>query len=207
MKKTNVINLKGENVKELKLNENIFGIEPNDIVLKKALRLQLDSLRQGTAKTKTRTEVSGGGRKPYRQKGTGNARQGSIRATQYRHGGIVFGPTPRDYGFKTNKKEKALALKSALSHKLADGELIVIDNIVMDNMKTKNVKAIIETLKLEGKVLFVTKSEAENLYMATRNLGYADAIMVEDLNVLDIVNSDTLVFDEEAIGYIEEALN
>ncbi len=206
MKKTNVVNLKGENVKELKLNENIFGIEPNDIVLKKALRLQLDSLRQGTAKTKNRSEVSGGGRKPYRQKGTGNARQGSTRATQFRHGGIVFGPTPRDYGFKTNKKEKALALKSALSHKLADNEIVVIDNIDVKNMKTKTVKAIIETLKLEGKVLFVTEGEAENLYMATRNLGYADAIMASDLNVLDIVNSDTIVFDEAAISVIEEAL-
>jgi large subunit ribosomal protein L4 len=207
MKKTNVINLKGENVKELKLNENVFGIEPNDVVLKKAIRLQFDSMRQGTAKTKNRTEVSGGGRKPYRQKGTGNARQGSIRAPHYRHGGIVFGPTPRSYGFKTNKKERALALKSALSYKVLDNELIVIDNIEMDNMKTKSVKDLIKTLKLEGKVLFVTKGEAENLYMATRNLGYADAIMVEDLNVLDIVNSDTIVFDEEAIKCVEEALN
>lgn len=207
MKKTNVINLKGENVKELKLNENIFGIEPNDIVLKKALRLQFDSFRQGTAKTKNRSEVSGGGRKPYRQKGTGNARQGSIRSAQYRHGGIVFGPTPRSYGFKTNRKERALALKSALSYKVIDNELIVVDKIELDNMKTKTVKDLIKTLKLEGKVLFVTKGEAENLYMATRNLGYADAIMAEDLNVLDIVNSDTIVFDEEAIKYVEEALN
>lgn len=207
MKKTNVINLKGENVKELKLNENIFGIEANDIVLKKALRLQLDSLRQGTAKTKTRSEVSGGGRKPYRQKGTGNARQGSIRATQYRHGGIVFGPTPRDYGFKINKKERVLALKSALTHKLNDGELVVVDNLELNNLKTKTVKDLIKTLNLEGKVLFVTKGDAENLYMATRNLGYADAIMAEDINVLDIVNSDTMVCDEEAIQYIEEVLN
>lgn len=207
MKKTNVINLKGENLRELKLNENIFGIEPNDIVLKKAIRLQLDSLRQGTAKTKNRREVSGGGRKPYRQKGTGNARQGSIRATQYRHGGIVFGPTPRDYGFKMNKKERALAMKSALSYKLAQDELIVIDSIELKDMKTKAVKNLIETLKLEGKVLFVTKGEAENLYMATRNLGYADAIMAEDLNVLDIVNSDTLVLDEEAVSVLEEAFN
>ncbi len=207
MKKTNVINLKGENVRELKLNENIFGIEPNDVVLKKAIRLQLDATRQGTAKTKTRSEVSGGGRKPYRQKGTGNARQGSIRATQYRHGGIVFGPTPRSYGFKTNRKERVLALKSALSHKVQDGSLIIIDDIAMKDMKTKSIKNIIETLKLEGKVLFVTKGEAENLYMATRNLGYADAIMAEDLNVYDIVNSDTIVFDEEAINFVEEALN
>lgn len=207
MKKVNVVNLKGENVKELKLNENVFGIEPNDIVLKKALRLQLDSLRQGTAKTKNRSEVSGGGRKPYRQKGTGNARQGSTRAVQFRHGGIIFGPTPRDYTFKTNKKEKTLALKSALSHKVEDKELVVIDKIELKDMKTKAIKTIIETLKLEGKVLFVTKEDAENLYMATRNLGYADAVMVEDLSALDIVNSDTIVFDESAINFIEEALN
>jgi len=207
MKKTNVINLKGETTKELKLNENIFGIETNDIVLKKAIRLQLDSLRQGTAKTKNRSEVSGGGRKPYRQKGTGNARQGSIRAAQYRHGGVVFGPTPRSYGFKTNKKERVLALKSALTHKLADNELIVVDRLEIADLKTKTVKDLIKTLKLEGKVLFVTKGEAENLYMATRNLGYAGSIMASDLNVLDIVNSDTIVFDEEAINYIEEVLN
>lgn len=207
MKKVNIVNLKGENVKELKLNENIFGIEANDVVLKKALRLQMDATRQGTADTKNRSEVSGGGRKPYRQKGTGNARQGSIRAPHYRHGGIVFGPTPRSYGFKTNKKERVLALKSALSHKMADNELIVVDSLEIKDLKTKTVKDLIKTLKLEGKVLFVTKGEAENLYMATRNLGYAGSLMVEDLNVLDIVNSDTIVFDEDAINYIEEVLN
>ncbi len=205
MKKVNVINLKGENVSELKLNEAIFGIEPNDIVLKKALRNQLDSLRQGTAKVKNRSEVSGGGRKPYRQKGTGHARQGSIRAPHYRHGGIVFGPTPRDYGIKLNKKERVLAYKSALSHKLADKELVVVDKLTLKDLKTKTVKNLIEALKLEGKVLFVTHDEGENLYMATRNLGYAGAIMVNELNVLDIVNSDTIVFDEDSIKYIEEA--
>ena len=205
MKKVNVINLKGENVSELKLNEEIFGIEPNDIVLKKALRNQLDSLRQGTAKTKNRSEVSGGGRKPYRQKGTGHARQGSTRSPQFRHGGIVFGPTPRNYGIKLNKKERVLAYKSALSHKLADKELVVVDKLTLKDLKTKTVKNLIETLKLEGKVLFVTHDEGENLYMATRNLGYAGAIMVNELNVLDIINSDTIVFDEDSIKYIEEA--
>jgi len=207
MKKANVVNLKGENVKELKLNENIFGIEANDVVLKKAIRLQLDATRQGTAKAKNRSEVSGGGRKPYRQKGTGNARQGSIRAAQYRHGGIVFGPQPRSYGFKTNRKERVLALKSALTYKLNDNALVVVDKLDLKDLKTKNVKDLIKALKLEGKVLFVTKDEAENLYMATRNLGYAGSLMVEDLNVLDIVNSDTLVCDEEAIKYIEEVLS
>ena len=206
MKKLNVINIKGEDTKELKLNENIFGIEPNEVVLKKAVRLQQDATRQGTAKTKGRSEVSGGGRKPYRQKGTGNARQGSIRAPHYRHGGIVFGPTPRSYGFKTNRKERVLALKSALSSKVLDNALVVVDNLEIDNLKTKTVKDLIKTIKADGKVLFVTKGEAENLYMATRNLGYALSIMAEDLNVLDLINADTVVCDEEAIEYIEEVL-
>ena len=206
MKKINVINVKGENTKELKLNETIFGIEPNDIVLKKAIRLQQDATRQGTAKTKTRSEVSGGGRKPYRQKGTGNARQGSIRAPHYRHGGIVFGPTPRSYGFKTNRKERSLALKSALSYKVLNNELVVVDNLEIADLKTKTVKDLIKSIKAEGKVLFITKGEAENLYMATRNLGYAISIMAEDLNVLDLINADTVVCDEDTIEYIEEVL-
>ena len=206
MKKLNVINVKGENTKELKLNESIFGIEPNEIVLKKAIRLQQDATRQGTAKVKNRSEVSGGGRKPYRQKGTGNARQGSIRAPHYRHGGIVFGPTPRSYGFKTNRKERVLALKSALSSKVLNNELVVVDNLEMKDLKTKTVKDLIRTIKAEGKVLFITKGEAENLYMATRNLGYVLSIMAEDLNVLDLINADTVVCDEEAITYIEEVL-
>lgn len=206
MKKINVININGENTKELKLNENIFGIEPNEVVLKKSIRLQQDATRQGTAKTKGRSEVSGGGRKPYRQKGTGNARQGSIRAPHYRHGGIVFGPTPRSYGFKTNRKERVLALKSALSSKVLNNELVIVDNLEMAGLKTKTVKDLIKAIKAEGKVLFVTKGEAENLYMATRNLGYVLSIMAEDLNVLDLINADIVVCDEEAITYIEEVL-
>lgn len=207
MKKINVVNQNGENVKELKLNENVFGIEVKEGSVKKAVRLQLDASRQGTADTKNRSEVSGGGRKPYRQKGTGNARQGSIRATQYRHGGIVFGPTPRNYGFKINKKERALALKSVLADKVNAGALVVVDSLELADLKTKTVKNLIATLKLEGKVLFVTEGDAENLYMATRNLGYADTIMASDINVYDVINADTLVCDEKAIAKIEEALN
>ena len=206
MKKIDVINLKGEKTKELKLNEEIFGVT-NDIVLKKAIRKIECSLRQGTAKVKTRSEVSGGGRKPYRQKGTGNARQGSTRSVQFRHGGIIFGPTPRSYSFKTNKKERVLAVKSALTHKFNDKELVVVDNLELDNLKTKNVVSLIEKLGLEGKVLFVSSSEAENLYMATRNLGYADTVMIDDLSVLDIVNADTLVIDEGSINILEEVLS
>ena len=206
MAKVNVIDLKGEKVKDLTINDEIWKNEGNDVVLKKAIRLQLDSLRQGTADTKGRSEVSGGGRKPYRQKGTGNARQGSIRAPHYRGGGIVFGPTPRSYSFKTNRKERRLALKTALSEKLAEKKLVVVDSLVLENAKTKDAIKLLETLKVTGKVLFVSAGDAENLYLATRNLGNVAVIMADELNVYDIVNADTLVMDSETVNYVEEAL-
>lgn len=206
MTKVNVIDLKGEKVKDLTINDEIWKNEGNNVVLKKAIRLQLDSLRQGTADTKGRSEVSGGGRKPYRQKGTGNARQGSIRAPHYRGGGIVFGPTPRDYSFKTNRKERRLALKTALSEKLAEKKLVVIDSLVLKSVKTKDAIKLLESLKLVGKVLFVSSNDAENLYLATRNLGNVAVIMADELNVYDIVNADTLVMDADTVNYIEEAL-
>lgn len=206
MAKIKLINTKGEQLKDITLADSVWKIEVNDIVLKKAIDLQLAALRQGTAKTKTRSEVSGGGKKPWKQKGTGRARQGSIRATQWRGGGISGGVTPRDYTFKMNKKERVLALKSALTHKLADKELVVIDNITLKTLKTKEVKELLKTLNLDGKVLFVTKDDNENLYMATRNLGYAYSIMADEINCLDIVNSDILVVEEAALSMIEEAL-
>ena len=206
MAKIQLINQKGEKLKDLTLADNVWNIETNDIVLKKEIDLQLAATRQGTAKTKTRSEVSGGGRKPWRQKGTGRARQGTIRATQWRGGGIAGGVTPRDYTFKINKKERALALKSALTHKFQDKELIVIDNIKLESLKTKELKEIMATLELAGKVLFVTSEENENLYMASRNLGYAYSIMADEINCYDIVNSDILVCDEEAIKVIEGGL-
>ena len=206
MAKVNVIDLKGEKVKDLTINDEIWKNEGNDVVLKKAIRLQLDSLRQGTADTKGRSEVSGGGRKPYRQKGTGNARQGSIRAPHYRGGGIVFGPTPRSYSFKTNRKERRLALKTALSEKLAEKKLVVVDSLVLESTKTKDAIKLLETLKATGKVLFVSAGDAENLYLATRNLGNVAVIMADELNVYDIVNADTLVMDSDTINYVEEAL-
>ena len=206
MAKIQLINIKGEKLKDLTLADNVWNIEVNDIVLKKAIDLQLAATRQGTAKTKTRSEVSGGGRKPWRQKGTGRARQGSIRATQWRGGGIAGGVTPRDYTFQINKKERALALKSALSHKFQDKELMVIDNINLDNLKTKTIKDIMATLKLEGKVLFVTGEDNENLYMATRNLGYAYNINADEINCYDLVNADVVVCDEKAIEVIEGGL-
>ena len=206
MAKIKLINTKGEQLKDITLADSVWNIETNDIVLKKAIDLQLAATRQGTAKTKTRSEVSGGGRKPWKQKGTGRARQGSIRATQWRGGGIAGGVTPRDYTFKMNKKERVLALKSALTHKFADKELVVIDSITMNTLKTKDVKEMLKTLSLNGKVLFVTKEDNENLYMATRNLGYAYAIISDEINCYDIVNSDVLVVEEAAISDIEEAL-
>ena len=206
MTKVNVIDLKGEKVKDLTINDEIWKNEGNNIVLKKAIRLQLDSLRQGTADTKGRSEVSGGGRKPYRQKGTGNARQGSIRAPHYRGGGIVFGPTPRSYSFKTNRKERRLALKTALSEKLAEKKLIVVDSLVLESTKTKDAIKLLETLKATGKVLFVSAGDAENLYLATRNLVNSAVIMADELNVYDIVNADTLVMDSDTVEYVEEAL-
>ncbi len=207
MTKVNVIDLKGSKVKDLEINDEIWKIEGNDIVLKKAIRLQMDSLRQGTADTKGRSEVSGGGRKPYRQKGTGNARQGSIRAPHYRGGGIVFGPTPRDYSFKINKKERRLALKTALSEKLAEKKLVVVDTLELVSTKTKDAISMLETLKLSGKVLFVSSHDAEKLYLATRNLGNIAVLMADELNVYDIVNADVMVCDEDTMKYVEEALN
>ena len=190
MAKIQEINLKGEKVKELTLADSVWNIETNDVVLKKMIDLQLATRRQGTAKTKTRSEVSGGGRKPWKQKGTGRARQGSIRATQWRGGGIAMGVVPRDYTFDINKKERSLALKTALTHKYQDKELVVIDKIALKTLKTKELKGILETLNLAGKVLFVTKDDNENLYMAGRNLGYADSIMANEVNCYDLVNAD-----------------
>ncbi len=206
MAKIQLINVKGEKLKDLTLADNVWNIEANDVVLKKAIDLQLAATRQGTAKTKTRSEVSGGGRKPWRQKGTGRARQGSIRATQWRGGGIAGGVTPRDYTFDINKKERVLALKSALTHKFQNKELVVVDEIKFNTLKTKEVKDLMATLKLEGKVLFVTGEDNENLYMASRNLGYAYNINADEINCYDLVNADLLVCDEKAIEVIEGGL-
>ena len=207
MAKLKLMNLKGESSKEVTLNDNIWKIEVNEVVLKKALKLQMDSLRQGTHAVKGRTQVSGGGRKPYRQKGTGNARQGSIRAPQFRGGGIGFGPTPRSYAFKTNRKERILALKSALSQKLAEKRVVVVDSLEIASTKTKDVKALLANLKVEGKVLFISANDAEKLYLATRNIGTVAVIMADEINCYDLINADYVVFDEDSCKYIEDALN
>ena len=206
MAKIQLINQKGEKLNDITLADNVWNIETNDIVLKKAIDLQLAASRQGTAKTKTRAEVSGGGRKPWRQKGTGRARQGSIRATQWVGGGVAFGVTPRDYSFKINKKERVLAIKSALTHKLTNKELVIVDSIKLETLKTKELKDMLSAMNLTGKVLFVTKEENENLYMASRNLGYAYAIMADEINCYDLVNADIVVIDKDAVEFIEGGL-
>lgn len=206
MTKISVKNINGEKVKDLTLKDAVWNIEVNEDALKKMIRLQQASVRQGTKGTKTRGTVSGGGRKPWKQKGTGRARQGSIRAAQWRKGGIVFGPTPRDYSFKINRKERVLALKSALVNKLNEKKLMVIDNLKLDNFKTKTGVELLNNLKLDGKVLFVASEEAENLYMATRNLNNVLVLFPDEINVYDILNADYVVFDEASIKMVEEAL-
>ena len=206
MAKIEVKNIKNEKTKDLTLDAKVFGIEPNDIVLKKAIDLQLAASRQGTAKTKTRSEVSGGGRKPWRQKGTGRARQGSTRATQWVGGGIAGGVNPRSYSFKMNKKERVLALKSALTHIAKNKSLVVVDSLELKSNKTSEVKELIKTLGLNGKVLFITANDGENLYLAIRNLGYTYSLMSDEINCYDLVNADTVVIEEEAVKKIEEAL-
>ena len=206
MAKVEVKNINNEKTKDLTLDAKVFGIEVNEIAIKKAIDLQLAASRQGTAKTKNRSEVSGGGKKPWRQKGTGRARQGSIRATQWRGGGIAGGVVPRDYTFKINKKERVLALKSVLSAIMAEKNLIVVDSLKMKSNKTAEVKALIKNLELDGKVLFITAEENENLYLATRNLGYAYSLVANEINCYDLINADKVVVEEAAIKMIEEAL-
>ncbi len=207
MKKIDLLNLKGEKVNELKLNEEIFSITPNDKVLYDAIILARASLRQGTHSTKNRSEVSGGGRKPWRQKGTGHARQGSIRAVQWVGGGRYGTPVPRDYSKKQNRKERRLALKSALSHKFNDNEVIVMEELVLTTPKTKEIMTLLNTLKIaDKKVLFVVEDFTENVILASRNVPNVALIAANELNVLDLVNSDVVVFTSEAIKKIEEAL-
>ena len=207
MKKIDLLNLKGEKVNELKLNEEIFSITPNDKVLYDAIILARASLRQGTHSTKNRSEVSGGGRKPWRQKGTGHARQGSIRAVQWVGGGRYGTPVPRDYSKKQNRKERRLALKSALSHKFNDNEVIVLEELEFTTPKTKEMMSLLNTLKIaDKKVLFVVADFSENVILASRNIGNIALISANELNVLDLVNSDVVVMTNDAIKMIEEAL-
>ena len=196
-----------EKIKDLKLKKEIFGIEPNDCVLTDAINTARCGLRQGTYSTKTRSEVSGGGRKPWRQKGTGRARQGSIRATQWRGGGIALGPKPRDYSIKMNRKERRLALLSALSYKNKEKAIVVVDNIDLAGSKTKDMLNALKSLEIaDKKVLVVMNELTENVILASRNL--ANVLLMEpaEINVLDIVNADVLLMDKQALTDVEEAL-
>ena len=207
MSKISVLNVKGEKVKDIKLNDNVWSIEPKDAVIYDAICLATASLRQGTHSVKTRSEVSGGGRKPWRQKGTGNARQGSTRSPQWRHGGIVFGPTiERNYNKKMNKKERRLALKSALSYKVLDSELLVLDELKLDSSKTKEVLNIMKDLKLNKSVLFVVNELTDELILASRNIQGVKVILPNEVNVLDVARYNNMVVTEEAVKAIEEVL-
>ena len=207
MKKVELLNLKGEKVKDINLNEEIFGITPNKAVLNDAIILTMASLRQGTHKTKNRSEVSGGGRKPWRQKGTGRARQGSIRAVQWVGGGNYGTPVPRDYSKKQNRKERQLALKSALSDKAIEKSIIVVENISLATPKTKEMVNLLEKLKLaDKKVLIVVKEFDDNLILASRNLQNVVLILAEEINVLDLVGTDVMLITEEALKTVEEVL-
>ena len=207
MSKVQLLNVNGEKVKDIKLNDNIFGITPNDIVLHDAIVLSMANSRQGTHSTKTRAEVSGGGRKPWRQKGTGNARQGSIRAVQWRKGGIAFGPKPRDYSKKQNKKVRRLALLSALSYKATDNEIVLLDSIKFETNKTKEMLKLLNTLGLaNSNVLLVIDELDEIICLASRNLGNVLIVLPTEVNTYDVVNSDKMVITEAALKKLEEVL-
>lgn len=206
MAKISVINLKGEKVKDITLNDNVWNVEINDVVLKNSLRLALNSLRQGTAKTKSRAEVSGSGKKPWKQKGTGRARVGSKRNPLWTGGGHTFALSNRDYGYTINKKERVTAIKSALSDKYQSKELTIIDDVKLNSLKTKDLIKTLEALKISGKTLFVTIDENENLFMACRNLENIGSVMADELNILDVVNTDNLIIDEASVNKIEEVL-
>ena len=203
-----VINLAGEVVRDITLNPEVFGIEPNQQVIFDAVVMQRASMRQGTHDVKNRREVRGGGRKPYRQKGTGNARQGSIRAPQYRGGGIVFGPTPRSYATKLNRKVRRLALKSVLSEKVLANSMIVVDGMKLAAPKTKDMVAAIENIKATKKTLFVVANDEDytNAYLSVRNIETMMMLTADKINVYDLVNANTVVFTEAAVKAVEEVL-
>ena len=204
MLKTNVYNMSGEQVGEIELPEALFGVEVNTAVVHDVVKNHLANMRQGTQSALTRAEVSGGGRKPWRQKGTGRARQGSTRAPQWTHGGIVFAPKPRDYSYTLNKKAKRLALKSALSAKAADTCVIVIDEIKMDAPKTAEFAAFLAAVGCDCKALVVTAEADQNVVKSGRNIPGCQVTFANLLNVYDIVNADKLVVDQAALQKIVE---
>lgn len=206
MAKIDVLDINGKKVDSITLNDDVFAITPNEQALFDAVMLQRANVRQGTHSVKNRSAVSGGGRKPWRQKGTGRARQGTIRAPQWRGGGVVFGPTPRKYTLKMNKKVRRLALKSALSTKLINGEVIVIDNLNLTTPKTKDFVKVVNNLNIDRKGLFVTANIDENVYLATRNVNNILVQEPSEINVLDLLNVNKVVLTVEAVNKIEEVL-
>lgn len=206
MSKINVLNINGEKVKDITLNKEIFGITPNDAVLYDAIKLAQNNARQGTRGVKGRSDVSGGGRKPWRQKGTGRARQGSTRAPHWYHGGWAFGNQTRNYEVKQNRKERALALKSALAYKVNNKELVVVDSFKLESPKTKEMKEILNKFKIERNVLIVVSELNDNIILATRNLKNVLLLSADEINVLDLVSANLVLIEEAAINQIEEAL-
>ena len=203
MANVSVYNMEGKEVGKIELNDAIFGVEVKNHLMHRAVVLQLANNRQGTQSALTRSEVRGGGRKPWRQKGTGHARQGSIRAPQWKGGGIVFAPKPRDYSFKMNRKERQAAICSALTSKLNDNKLIVVDEIKFDEPKTKSMVKVLENLKAD-KALVVLGEKNDNVVRSTRNIAKSDATMTNEINVYDILGHDSLVLTKDAVQKIEE---
>lgn len=203
MANVKVYNIEGKEVGSLELNEAVFGVEINDHLVHMAVVQQLANKRQGTQSAKTRAEVSGGGRKPWRQKGTGHARQGSTRSPQWKGGGVVFAPKPRDYSFKMNKKEKALAIKSALTSRVNEAKFFVLDDLSFDEIKTKKMKSVLTNLKLE-KALVVLGEKNDNVQLSARNLPKVRMVVSNSINVYDILKYDTLVLTKDAVAKIEE---
>jgi large subunit ribosomal protein L4 len=206
MPKVALFNQTGSQVGDIELNDSVFGIEPNEHVLFEAIIMQRASLRQGTHKVKVRSEVRGGGRKPWRQKGTGRARQGSIRSPQWRGGGIVFGPTPRSYSYKLPKKVRRLAIKSALSSKVLEENILVLDILAIDIPKTKDFKTLLSGLSVAKKALIVTADLDENVALSARNIPGITVVTASGINVLDVVNHDKLIMTRAAVEKVEEVL-
>lgn len=204
MSKISVFDIKGNKVSDTELNDAVWGVEPNVPVMHTVVVNYLANRRQGTQSTLTRTEVSGGGRKPWRQKGTGHARQGSTRSPQWTHGGVALGPKPRSYRYTVNKKVRRLAMKSALSSKLADGDVIVLDSIEFEAIKTKNVIEMLKALSADGKALIVNTAVDEKLIKSARNIPGVKTALVNTLNVYDILNHDKFIVSLDAVAKIEE---
>ena len=204
MPKIDVYDINGKKVKELELNEAVFGIEPNEAVVHSVLVNFLANQRQGTQSTKTRSEVSGGGRKPWRQKGTGRARQGSIRAPQWIKGGIALGPKPRSYKYTVNKKERQLAVKSVLSSKVLENELVVVDSLPLNDIKTKEMVKALSNLKVEGKALTMLPEKNEKVQKSARNIEGVKTTLVETINVYDLLKYNKLVVTEDTVKKLEE---